>query len=39
MRNRLMKMADSVRAIFYGHSRDGTKPGMEGREKIDNVVA
>ena len=34
-----MKMADSVRAIFCGHSKDGTEPGMEGWAKIDHVVA
>ena len=39
MRNGLMKTADLVRAIFCGHSRDGTEPGMEGWAEIDHVVA
>ena len=39
MRNGLMKTVDLVRAIFYGHSRDGTEPGMEGWAKIDLLVA
>ena len=39
MRNRLMKMADSVKAIFCGHSRDGTEPRMDEWAKIDLLVA
>ena len=39
MGSRLVKMADAVGAIFYGHSRDNTKPGMEGWAEIDPVVA
>ena len=35
----LVKMADLVGANFCGHSKDGTKPGMEGWAKIDHVVA
>ena len=34
-----MKAADPVRAIFYGHNRDGTEPGTEGWTEIDRVVA
>ena len=39
MRNGLVKMADPVRAIFCGHSRDGMEPEMEGWAKIDLLVA
>ena len=39
MRNRLMKIADPVRAIFYVHSRDGMEPRMEGWAEIDYIVA
>ena len=39
MRNRMVKTTDMVRAIFYGYSRDGTKPRMEGWTEIDRVVA
>ena len=35
----LVKMADLVGAIFYGHSRDDTEPGMEGWVEIDCIVA
>ena len=34
----LVKMVDPMEANFYGHSRDDTKPGMEGWAKIDCVV-
>ena len=39
IRNGLVKTADVVRAIFCGHSRDGTEPEMEGWAKIDLLVA
>ena len=35
----LVKMVDPVGAIFYGRSRDGKEPGMEGWAEIDLVVA
>ena len=35
----LVKMADLVGAIFYGHSRDDTLPRMEGLAEIGCVVA
>ena len=38
MRIRLVKMVDQVRAIFCGHSRDGTEPEMEGLAEIDHIV-
>ena len=39
MRNGLEKTVDSVRAIFYSHSRGNMDPGMEGWAEIDHVVA
>ena len=35
----LVKMVDLVGAIFYGRSRDGKEPGMEGWVEIDHRVA
>ena len=35
----LVKAADPIGAIFYGHSGDGTDLRMEGWPKIDHVVA
>ena len=32
-------MADLVRSIFYGHSRVGTEPRIEGWAEIDLLVA
>ena len=35
----LVKMADPVGAIFYGHSRDITEPGMKGCVEIECIIA